>query len=298
MYKTIINFLKKYPKIYKIYQFLDGLDTRISNHHLLMLASAIAFNIILYQIPLMLMTLYIVDISFGFENLAGSLNTLISEFIPPTEETQTYIDTILAEVQKLIKHSSLFGYVGIGILLWLSSALISSIRYGLNTIFNIPSEQIFLVYRFKDMGLTILFSILILLYSYIVPLLSFVYSSFRQLVPKFLEESYSFAMVNITSALTAIVFFYCIYRFVPNKKIERKIRILATLLSVFVIEITKYIFAWYLESLSSYGKFYGTYAILVSMAIWIYYSSLILLLSAELSKYIFDLRDGNVEDLE
>jgi len=290
MYELILNFLKKFPYAYRAYLFLDGFVTRVQNHHLLMLASGIAFNILLYQIPLMFMTLYFVDISFGIENLADALLKLLNEFIPPTEETKAYINTIILEVQALIKHSSLFGYIGLITLLWLSSTLISSIRYGLNTIFHISSEKIFIIYRFKDMGLTLLFSILILLYSYIIPLISILYNAFEQFIPSFLEESFSYLMVITTSILTALVFFYSIYRFVPNKKIERKIRVTATIISTLVIEITRHVFAWYLESLSDFGKFYGTYAVIVSMAIWIYYSSAILLLSAELSKYIFDIK--------
>jgi uncharacterized BrkB/YihY/UPF0761 family membrane protein len=54
------------------------------------------------------------------------------------------------------------------------------------------------------------------------------------------------------------------------------------------IELSRYIFAWYISSISNYGKFYGTYAVIISMAVWIYYSAVIILLAAEISKYIND----------
>lgn len=67
-----------------------------------------------------------------------------------------------------------------------------------------------------------------------------------------------------------------------------KIIILSTAISVGGIEIARYLFAWYISSVSNYGKFYGTYAVIISMAVWIYYSSLIILLAAEVSKFIYD----------
>ncbi|GAB1370343.1 hypothetical protein MASR1M45_04030 [Candidatus Kapaibacterium sp.] len=65
---------------------------------------------------------------------------------------------------------------------------------------------------------------------------------------------------------------------------------MATVISVIGIEASRYIFTWYISSLSNYGKFYGTYAVIISMAVWIYYSAVIILLSAEISKYIYDLK--------
>ena len=55
-----------------------------------------------------------------------------------------------------------------------------------------------------------------------------------------------------------------------------------------MIELSRHLFAWYISTVTDYGKFYGTYAVIVSIAIWVYYSSLIILLSAELGKYIYD----------
>jgi membrane protein len=70
--------------------------------------------------------------------------------------------------------------------------------------------------------------------------------------------------------------------------LPRFVLFLSTGISVIAIELARYIFAWYISSISNYGKFYGTYAVIISMAVWLYYSSLIILLSAEISKFIYD----------
>lgn len=103
-------------------------------------------------------------------------------------------------------------------------------------------------------------------------------------------------MITATTLATGFAFFYLVYKFIPTDTIPRKVRALATLLSTLIIEATRHLFAWYLVGLSNYGTFYGGYAVVVSIAIWIYYSSTILLLSAEISKFYFDMKKVELKE--
>lgn len=260
-----------------------------------MLASAIAFNIILYQIPLLFLTLYIVDLSGLLDGFDTYVEKLISDFLPPTSTAEGYLDTLITEIQKIMEYSSFFGIVGLVTLLWLSSNLVSGIRYSLNTIFKIRMDNYFIIYKLRDMGVVIAMSILILIYTFIMPLVSIIQEFIFTLFPDWISDLNLFSeiIITVTTLLTGFAFFYLVYKFVPTDSIPRKIRAFATVLSTVIIELTRHLFAWYLVGMSSYGKFYGGYAVIVSMAIWIYYSSAILLLSAEFSKLFFDVRKQN-----
>jgi uncharacterized BrkB/YihY/UPF0761 family membrane protein len=86
---------------------------------------------------------------------------------------------------------------------------------------------------------------------------------------------------------------------VPSSKVQRNKRVFASVLNTILIEISRNVFAWYLVSLSNYGKYYGAYAAIISMAIWVYYFSFILLISAEISQMYFDYKGKKEEeDLE
>jgi membrane protein len=87
---------------------------------------------------------------------------------------------------------------------------------------------------------------------------------------------------------------YFIYWFVPNIKLNFKTKLWSTILCVVLIELSRHVFGWYISGSTSYGKFYGAYAVIVTMALWIYYSSLIILLSAELVKFILEKRGKSV----
>lgn len=277
------------PKPIRIFMtFVD----RIERHHVFMMAAGIAFNIILYALPLFLVAIYVVNLFVDADNLAKTIESIVIDFLPPSEKTTGIVNEVLSEFRLIMDSATVIGYIALGVLLWISSTLISSLRNGLNTVFNLESPNIFVLYRLKDILLTIIFTVLIFLYSYAVPMVTMAQNLIEEFFPDKIQWFFSELTVTAFTLSTAFLLFYFIYRTVPNRKLARNVRILATGLSVIFIEVSRYVFAWYIGSISSYGRFYGTYAAIVFVALWIYYSSLIILLSAELSKYIFDLREA------
>lgn len=294
-FSAIINYIKSKKDFFKkVWKILGLLDERIDKHHSFMLASGIAFNIILYMLPLILVAVYVVGLIFGEQGILNLLTGTLTEYLPPSEANETIIMAISKEVSILLSYASVLGYVGIFILLWLSSALISSFRSALNAIYDMRSPHVFILYRVKDMFLTIVFTILILIYSYVLPIVSLLSEFISTHLPPTWETYASDTIFIITSLTTSFILFYFIFRFVPNKRIPRKPRVFATISSVLLIEIGRHVFAWYISTISAYGKFYGAYAVLVSVALWVYYSSLIIVMSAEVSKFFYDIRKKRI----
>ncbi len=282
--KRLLDIIRQ-PKIMRIYILLENFVLRLDKHHIFLLSAGIAFNIILYSIPFTLIGVYFFKLLAGDENIINAFTRYILEFLPPGKISNEFINEVKNEINVLLERSTVFGIVGMVMLLWLSSLLLSSIRTGLNTIFNISGGKFFLVHKFREFVLIIVMTILIFLYSYAVPIFSGMTSFFNEFLPEYLVSFASRILLVGLSLITSFALFYLIYRSVPNKKIKRSIRMRATIIAVILIEIFRHLFAWHLGSISSYGRIYGTYAVLVSIAIWIYYSSLIMLLSAEISRF-------------
>ena len=263
---------------------------RADNHNLFLLASGIAFNILIYLMPILLLAVYIVGIIFNVSDVVIYLGALLEDLLPSTNANFEFINTVLQEVRTVMTNSYLSGWIGILGLIWVSSLLLSSIRGALNTIFNIKGTKFFLVYIFKDIFLTILFTILVLLYSYIIPILTIIVELAKSLLPDNIESYFTELILFSATVVSAFVLFYFIYRFLPNKKLPFKIILTSTIISTVMIEIARFAFAIYISTIGNYGKFYGTYALVISLAVWIYYSSLIILLSAEISNYLFEIK--------
>lgn len=272
----------------KVYRWLEIFEERLDRHQTFMMASGIAFNILLYLLPVFLILVLTIRMFLGSQGIVEKFSGILFDFLPPTQETYAMLEAVSSEVEILVQYSSVFGIIGAVSLLWLSSLLISSFRSALNEIYNLKSKHIFILYRFKDMLLTLVLTVLILIYSYAVPIVTFFIDSITDLLPDMFTGFLTKLFLMLFSLLTSFLLIYFIFRWVPNEKIPRRPRVFATLLTVIMIEISRHVFAWYISSVTDYGKFYGAYAVIVSIAVWIYYSSLIILLSAELGKYIYD----------
>jgi membrane protein len=95
--------------------------------------------------------------------------------------------------------------------------------------------------------------------------------------------------ITVISLSSSFIMFFLLFRFVPNKKLPRKTLFTSIILSVILVELSRNAFGWYIATVANYGKFYGAYAIVASMAIWVYYLIFIVLLSAEIAQFRYDI---------
>lgn len=266
---------------------------KVDEHHLYLISAGIAFNILLYLIPLILVAVYIIDLIFGADLITGTIIEALSNVLPPNSTTTELLKGTIEEVNTILKSSTILGGVGIVTLLWLSSTLLSSMRSGLNRIFDIKTPKIFFLYKIKDIGLVILIMFLVLISSYFVPLFSIIRSYLSSNIQPPYDWFFSQIFLTSLTLISSFVMFFLVYKFLPNGKIPNFIVMLSTIMSVVTIELSRRFFGWYVSGFGNYGKFYGTYAVLVSVAMWVYYLTLIMLFSAELAVYINDKRHPN-----
>lgn len=286
----------KFPRLWKIYLILDEFSNRLDKHHVFIIAAGIAFNLMMYSLPLVLISIYIVDLVFGVSNIIPVIKEFSKDILPPTQDVQFIVAKILDEASAISQHSTMFGIIGIIALFWVASLLISSLRSSLNVIFEFEPKHNFLIYRLKDILLTILLTVTIFLSTYVLPLFSFLSSIVLEFVkdlhflPGFVGILVSNISVSAITLILSFLVFFIIYGIIPNQKLPRYVKFYGSLISAGAIEFGRHLFGWYITSVANYGKFYGTFAIIVSLAVWIYYSSLIILFSAEIVKYIHDIR--------
>ncbi|MGQ9819877.1 MAG: YihY/virulence factor BrkB family protein [Candidatus Kapaibacteriales bacterium] len=278
------NVLQKFKTYFKfIKEFLDQIDS----HHIFLLSAGISFNVILYVIPLILVGIFFTNLIFGINNFNNIVADIILSFLPETENTYSIISTILKETDRIFSVSSIVGWIGIGSLLWLSSTLFSSLRQGLNIVFGAVTNRVFVVYKIKDIILTLALNIFILLLSWVFPLINLFKRTIASNLPPFLASIFSIVSTQFFWISIYFLFFFFVYKFLPNIKIQLKIVILSSILCTILAEISRYLFTYYILNIANFSKFYGAYGFLVSMVLWVYYLFFIILFSGELSIFIF-----------
>lgn len=270
-----------------IYHKADNFIKILDGHNIFMLSAGIAFNIFLYFIPLMLIAIYIAINLVDTATVDNTIQTLFLEFLPDTENTFIIIYEVLNEISTIQRGSSTSGLIGLVSLLWISSLFISSIRSGLDRVMELQGKRVFIFYRLKDILLTLFFPVLIIFYSLSIPLITIFLNYFTGIFP-FLKSD---ILQNWTSEgfsfIFSLILFYLMYKFIPSMKVKMQYAFTSALIGGLMVMLARWIFSWYLVSLSNYGTFYGTYAAIVSIAIWVYYFSFILLFSAEISNLIY-----------
>lgn len=273
-----------------IWEMITEVSNRLDEQHIFLLSAGISFNVLLCMIPLLLVALFVLGNVVEMESVIVTVRTAMINVLPPVDWTNQLIDTIVNEMRDVKAGSGTAGLVGIGILMWTSSALFSSLRTGLNAIFSIPSPRFFLWYKAKDLIFTIIIALLILASLLLQPFISILNSTVLHASTDNFDGVISNSMALLINAVSAFVLFFFLLRFVPNKPQPFFIIITATVTSVVLWETARFIFTWYLNHVASFGRFYGTFTVLVVAAIWIYYSTLIMLVSAEVAEYAYERR--------
>jgi membrane protein len=290
MHAKIERMLGNYPRLANFLHNADEFFDNVSRHNIFIVAAGIAFNLLIYSLPLGLVVIFIVDKIFGVSNITPLILRITEDFLPPTPEVEKYVTTIVRELSNISNHSSITGVIGIIALLWLASLLISAIRNSLNTVLDLQPKHFFLLYRLKDMGLTVLLTVAVFIMLYVIPLFSFIQTFVEQFIPDFLGEIVSFTSVALTSIIFSFLVFLIIYSWVPHRKLPGYLRFWSSLVSAGTLELGRRLFGLYISGFSNYGKIYGTFAVLASLVLWLYYFSVIILLSAEIVKFIHDLK--------
>ena len=255
--------------------------------HIFLLASGIAFNQLVCLIPLILLMISIVSTFVAEQDVKHTVETFLTGLLPKGIEAQRAVADVIYELGVVFSYRSVAGVIAGIALLWLSSALFSSMRTGLNAIFHIPTPKFFVLYKLKDLLLTVITAVLILITTTMSPILTAVEEiSVKVLGPQAYEPIFGFG-AQALSVIASAVMFYVLYRFVPNRRLPWQIVFLATIFAVLGWEAARWAFTYYVNTATNLSRFYGGYIILASLALWFYYSAVVFLISAELAQYIY-----------
>lgn len=105
----------------------------------------------------------------------------------------------------------------------------------------------------------------------------------------FLQTGYfeHFILTLISLSLIYIVF-AILYLAVPLKKLGKKAVFISAFWAAILWEAAKQLFGFYLYNYASFSQIYGAYALVVVVAFWIYYSSVVFIIGAEIGRLYYE----------
>jgi membrane protein len=72
-----------------------------------------------------------------------------------------------------------------------------------------------------------------------------------------------------------------VYLFFPKAKVKTRHALIGALFTTVFLEIAKHFFTWYVGTVVQFGSIYGPLTAFVVFLLWMFYSSCILLIGAE-----------------
>ena len=257
--------------------------------HCFIFASGIAFNVLLCIIPLSLILFQIFSLILQNNDSAKqAVLEYIQQGMPIESYGQALKDWVQTQFAYVSNVSYLPGIIALLVLLWLASALVSSLRSTVNGIFKIPTHHNMAVLKIKDIGMIFVVSFFLLLVILFNPLVTALHKISHEILPEFLSSFIHSTISYLLPIGISLLLFLYLFHSLPHKRIPWRVSILSTIVTVGLIEVMKYIFVFYLDKISNLGAVYGAYAFFVAIALWAYYVGLVFTLGAEVGKLYRD----------
>jgi len=257
--------------------FLDGLI----KHDVMTLAAALAFYTTLSLAPILLLTLSIVGV-FGIDmslEVALEIEKLMGE------EAARAITAIVQNAQAETKFSTLAGALGLATLLVSASGVFIQLHSSLNLIWRVGPRLRHSVKawaRHRLLSILAMFSFAFLgIFSVLASTLIAYYFNDYQLTWKFVNSILSWM---IFGALFAAMF-----KYLPEDRLSWKNALIGGLVTSSMFAVGKYLIGVYLFK-SALASAYGAAGSLVMLLLWVYYSSIIFYVGAEVTRVLTNFR--------
>lgn len=296
------DFLKKFKTLQKIRalpglqknhdfrkfvsHYFWGLYYRIDEHHVFLYSSGLAFSLFLCIVPFVLIIFSILGNILAVTSVEDQINTFIYTVIPYAEYAEYAKDVIFSRIKEVIEYKTMAGYIGGFGLFFAASGLFSSMRTILNKIFPGRDDKSAIIGKLRDFGMVLIVIFLVLFSTIILPAIDILkdYTHKFKIFHFFELSAIQHMLISAVSFLAIYVTFYVFYSLIPYAKLGRRVPALSALWAAILWEVAKRLFGYYINHFATLNKIYGTYALLVVLAFWIYYSSITFLLGAEIGQ--------------
>ncbi|MCD6161111.1 MAG: YihY/virulence factor BrkB family protein [candidate division Zixibacteria bacterium] len=288
-----------FDKLYKLirYQsikeflayYIGGLYNRISKHHIFLMASGLAFSIFVCIMPMVFIIFAILGMILEKPTIYVEISSFIDKIMPYASQADFIKRLVfkLADEFKIYKTAA--GIIGLIGILIASSGLFSSMRTILNMIYKVKLRGNIITGitgKLQDISLVFLVLIYFLFSISILPSFKIV-KDFADRVVVF--QIFQFGYIEdlatgLASFILIFAAFLTIYSYIPRLKIPKRAIIVSALSAAILWELAKQLFGFYVANVVTLKKIYGAYVLMIMAAFWVYYTSMVFILGAELGQ--------------
>jgi membrane protein len=252
-----------------------------------LIAAAVSFFALLSLIPLVLLGVWGLGQFLSSTEAFHHVIDYLEDYLPGSS------DVAEPYLQALVKSHRTIGWLGIGGLIWSGSQGFVILELAINLTLRVRERRNFLESRLLGIGMIIFAGGLLALSLIITSAVSTIQGYSIPVVgwrPGEIPLVWSIVGAIVPVLLT-ILSFAVVYRIAPNTRVPWRSALIAGTAAGLLWEIAKHLFTYYLPKAMepAYKQLYGPIAGAIAVVFWIYYSSVILVLGAELVSVLQDI---------
>jgi membrane protein len=267
----------------QVWQLLNDVVNKALDDRVLRLSAALSYYSIFSLAPLVLIVVSIAGAVFGEAAASGLLSDSLRSSIG-----QEAADAVQEMVLRTRKPSDniIASVTGVLVLILGATGVFGQLQDALNTVWSVqqkPGKVIRTMLRDRLQSFTMVLGIGFLLLTSLILTTTLQIASdwIARLVP--VPGVFWSLLSNVISFVVVAALFGAIFRFLPDVEIAWKDVRFGALLTAGLFVLGKIVLAWYLGRAAT-ASVYGSAGSLVLILLWVYYSSLILLLGAEVTE--------------
>jgi membrane protein len=271
-WKANLQKTKAYLLKVSVVQFIARTAEESGNHDAGQRAAGVAYYAIISIFPLLLGLIAVFGFFLPSLNLQDQLLKFVGNNIPGAT------NILKDNIANVIKLRGVMSILSIVILFWSASALFSSISLAINRAWNVIRHRNFFIRKASELGMVFGTGILFLLSLGAGSIITIMHGVLNL-------PTTSLVMVYVSTKLAAFLLiflvFLLLYKFIPNTKTYWRGVWPGALLVALLFELARTLFIFYLDNIANYQLIYGSITSIIVLLVWIYYSSLIMILGAE-----------------
>jgi len=258
------------------------------------LGAALAYYTVFSLAPLVLVLLAIVGVIFR-DDPAGAWNKITQQMSYFLDQSAVQVVQNIAQTASRPGKSTVATVIGIALALFGASGVFGQLQDALNTIWGVkakPSRGIwgFVRNRFLSFAMVAGICFLLLVSLAIEALLKAFGHHVQSVLPGGIVIAVTIYLVFDFAVV--VLLFAMIFKFLPDVQIQWRDVWIGAVMTAILFGLGKWLLGFYLGS-GAAGSAYGAASSLISLLLWVYYSSQILLFGAEFTQ-VYAQRAGRV----
>jgi len=276
--------------------YLTGLYYRIDEDHVFLSAAGLAFSLFVCIVPFVLIVFSALGMVLQASSVEQEIASYVDKFIPYEQYAAFVKGIIFSRLDEFRIYKNIAGYIGVFGLLFAASSLFSSMRTILNRVYRVGVDKPAVIAKLRDLGMILLVLLFFLVSTMSLPLLEIMKDAAYKirLLEFFRLTSVQNISFRVVSVSIVFIVFYTLYYLIPYDKLSKKATALSAVFSTVLWELAKQAFGYYITNFASLKRVYGTYVLIVVVAFWIYYSSIIFILGAVVGQLYRERRGGRL----